>query len=136
MTVFTEMGNVKMRAAICYDLAEACAELKDLERAQQYLIEGVHIAHRNGLDNLLKEFEALAHKYPGLYLPHWDEREQKILEYVKVHAAITRRECVQLLDVSESTAARVLDEMADKKYLERVGKGRGTKYVSCTQCQP
>lgn len=118
-----------MHAAICCDLAEAYAELKDLKQAQPYLTEGAHIAHRNSLDSRLKELEDVAHKYPGLYLPHWDEREQKILEYVKVHTAITRRECVQLLDVSESTAARVLDEMANRKYLERVGKGRGTKYV-------
>lgn len=56
------------------------------------------------------------------------DEEEKILEYVRRHSAITKNEVVDLLEVSASTAARVIRKMVKANLLKQNGKARNTHY--------
>lgn len=55
--------------------------------------------------------------------------EEKILEYARKHGAITRNDVIGLLEVSASTAARVIRKMVKTNLLEQKGKARNTHYT-------
>ena len=55
--------------------------------------------------------------------------EEKVLEYARTHGAITRNEVMGLLEVSISTAARVLKKLVKSNLLKQNGKGRSTNYT-------
>ena len=56
-------------------------------------------------------------------------REEKVLEYVRIHGAVTRNDVVGLLGVSSSTAVRILKNLVKNNLLKRNGKARSTNYV-------
>ncbi len=58
-----------------------------------------------------------------------NERQKLLLEYLKVHREITRREYQEMVKVSERTARMDLEELIKKGYLRRIGRGKFTKYV-------
>jgi predicted transcriptional regulator of viral defense system len=49
-----------------------------------------------------------------------------ILNHVQTHGSITRREVVELWDLSENQAAYLLRKLAEQGKLQMVGRGRGT----------
>lgn len=55
--------------------------------------------------------------------------EERVLEYAMSHGAITRNDVIELLEVSTSTASRVLRKMVKSNLLKRNGKARGTNYT-------
>lgn len=57
------------------------------------------------------------------------DEEEKILEYARKHGAITRNDVIGLLEVSASTAARVIRKMVKTNLLEKKGKARNTHYT-------
>ena len=57
------------------------------------------------------------------------DEEEKILEYARKHGAITRNDVIGLLEVSASTAARVIRKMVKTNLLEQRGKARNTHYT-------
>lgn len=57
------------------------------------------------------------------------DEEEKILEYARKHGAITRNDVIGLLEVSASTAARVIRKMVKTHLLEQKGKARNTHYT-------
>lgn len=57
------------------------------------------------------------------------DKEEKILEYARKHGAITRNDVIGLLEVSASTAARVIRKMVKTNLLEQKGKARNTHYT-------
>ena len=59
----------------------------------------------------------------------FSDGEEKILEYVRTHGAITRNEAIELLEVSASTAARVIRKMVKANLLKQNGKARNTHYI-------
>lgn len=58
-----------------------------------------------------------------------DNDEQKILEFTVSQGKVTRNDVENLLDVSASTALRILRRMVKKNILEQHGKARATKYT-------
>ena len=52
-----------------------------------------------------------------------------MLEYARTHGAVTRNEVMGLLEVSISTAARVLKKLVKSNLLKQNGKGRNTNYT-------
>ena len=56
-------------------------------------------------------------------------RQKKIIEYMKEHEKITRKECIEILNVSKDTAFRELDFLQEKGMIRRMGKGRNVYYV-------
>ena len=57
------------------------------------------------------------------------DEEENILEYARKHGAITRNDVIGLLEVSASTAARVIRKMVKTNLLEQKGKARNTHYT-------
>jgi len=55
--------------------------------------------------------------------------EKKILEYALSHGTITRNDVIRLLEVSTSTASRVIKRMVKRNLLKRNGKARNTRYT-------
>lgn len=55
--------------------------------------------------------------------------EEKVLEYAMSHGAITRNDVIELLEVSTSTASRVLRKMVKSNLLKQNGKARSTNYT-------
>ncbi|MDO4265949.1 MAG: putative DNA binding domain-containing protein [Eubacteriales bacterium] len=55
--------------------------------------------------------------------------EEKVLEYARIHGAITRRNVKNLLEVSTSTAARVIKKLVSSNLLKPNGKARATSYT-------
>ena len=58
-----------------------------------------------------------------------EDKEQKVLDYVRENGAITRPETEKLLEVSASAASRLLKEMIESNRLCRQGKARNIRYV-------
>ena len=57
------------------------------------------------------------------------DEEEKILEYARKYGAITKNDVIGLLEVSASTAARVIRKMVKTNLLEQKGKARNTHYT-------
>lgn len=55
--------------------------------------------------------------------------EEKILEYALSHGTITRNDVIRLLEVSTSTASRIIRKMVKNNLLKRNGKARSTNYT-------
>lgn len=55
-------------------------------------------------------------------------REDEILRFLAEHPSITRKEAQALLEVSQSTAGRILKEMVDKGQIATLGAGRALRY--------
>ena len=53
---------------------------------------------------------------------------EKILRFLAEHQAITRKEAQALLDVSQSTAGRILKAMVDNGQIKQLGGSRTTRY--------
>ena len=56
-------------------------------------------------------------------------REEKILEYTRIHGAVTRNDIIGLLGVSSSTAVRILKKLVKSNLLKVNGKARSTRYT-------
>jgi len=57
-------------------------------------------------------------------------RQQMLLDYLKVHGRMTRKEYAQLTGASVPTAARDLKEMVDRGLIKGIGPlARGRYYV-------
>lgn len=57
-----------------------------------------------------------------------DSNEEKILRFLAEHQVITRKEAQTLLDVSQSTAGRILKAMVDNGQIKQLGGSRTTRY--------
>ena len=55
-------------------------------------------------------------------------QEQKVIEYLKTHERITRKEVDALLDISQSTSSRLLKRMLTEGTLCQEGSGRRIRY--------
>lgn len=60
-------------------------------------------------------------------------RQLRALEFIDSNGFITNKYYSQLNDISERQALRELNEMVDAGKLNRMGKGRGCRYVAKTQ---
>lgn len=57
-----------------------------------------------------------------------DSNEEKILQFLMEHPMITRKEAQALLEVSQSTAGRILKAMVDSGRIKQLGGSRTTRY--------
>ena len=55
--------------------------------------------------------------------------EERVLEYARSHGSVTRNDVIELLEVSTSTASRVLRKMVRSNLLKQNGKARNTNYT-------
>lgn len=54
--------------------------------------------------------------------------EAAVLNHVQTHGSISRREVVELWDLSENQAAYLLRKLVEQGELQMVRRGRGTRY--------
>ena len=57
-----------------------------------------------------------------------DSNEEKVLQFLKERPMITRKEAQVLLEVSQSTAGRILKAMVDSGQIKQLGGSRTTRY--------
>ena len=57
-----------------------------------------------------------------------DSNEEKVLQFLNEHSIITRKEAQILLEVSQSTAGRILKAMVDSGQIKKIGGSRTTRY--------
>ena len=57
-----------------------------------------------------------------------DSNEEKVLQFLREHRMITRKETQTLLEVSQSTAGRILKAMVDRGRIKQIGGSRTTRY--------
>lgn len=57
-----------------------------------------------------------------------DSNEEKVLQFLREHLMITRKETQTLLEVSQSTAGRILKTMVDSGRIKQIGGSRTTRY--------
>ena len=57
-----------------------------------------------------------------------DSNEEKVLQFLSEHLMITRKETQTLLEVSQSTAGRILKAMVDSGRIKQIGGSRTTRY--------
>lgn len=69
------------------------------------------------------------HKVTEEVLKELNTRQRKIIEYLMKKRTITRKECMNLLNVSKDTAFRELLKLCEKELLKRKGKGRNVFYT-------
>lgn len=74
-------------------------------------------------------FEREATYFAGQTEEKLSDEEEKILEYALSHGTITRNDVIRLLEVSTSTASRVIKRMVKRNLLKRNGKARNTRYT-------
>jgi len=55
--------------------------------------------------------------------------DEKIIEYLKNNKKITKKTLKEILNVKDTKAKKVLNEMIDKNVLKREGAGRSTYYI-------
>lgn len=55
--------------------------------------------------------------------------EEKILEYTRTHGVVTRNDVIRLLEVSTSTASRLIKKLVKNNLLKRNGKAKNTNYT-------
>lgn len=54
--------------------------------------------------------------------------EDKVLEFIRCHGSITRKQCAGLLDLKDIEARRLLHRMRDKGTLIQIGYKKGSRY--------
>ena len=62
-----------------------------------------------------------------------DSYENRIIEYLKTHPSITRKETEALLHVGQTMAGRILKDMMNKGQLKSEGKAAKIKYFRFVQ---
>jgi DNA-binding transcriptional ArsR family regulator len=63
-------------------------------------------------------------------LPPPPDDRQRVLEFVSSHGPVSSRDVAQALELSESTALRLLKRLAEEGRVERHGSGRSTRYAT------
>lgn len=65
----------------------------------------------------------------ALYLSEENTSEQQtVLDYIETNGTITREKVETILQVSPSTAGRILRDMCDNSLIIKAGRGKGTRY--------
>lgn len=80
-------------------------------------------------DNIAESKGTYARESPVTNSGQTYDKEHAILEFAGDHGEITRNDVENLLEVSASTASRILRRMVRNHTLEQRGKARSTKYI-------
>ena len=99
--------------------------IETTKNAFKIILPNINAKYEKGAESVLPA-ETSAHTPVGTTL---SAGEEKVLEYDRTHGAVTRNEVMGLLEVSISTAARVLKKLVKSNLLKQNGKGRNTNYT-------
>lgn len=130
--VWQETGNHNWLAGVCYDLTETHIMLNQLPAARPFYEQGIALVTTLQHERLGDEFAELQDRFPSLTL-QLNERQERAVQFIRANGAITRRQYVALSELSQTQAYRDIEELLSLGVLERVGSGRGTRYVLTSQ---
>ena len=124
-----EMGNKDWQASICYDLAEAYAELQNRADMRQYFYQGLNLSQKLKQERYMDAFKTFAEQYLNINEPQF-----KAICHVMQSGKISNQTYRKINDMSISQnmrkyAARHLNALCEKELLARHGKGRGVYYT-------
>ena len=89
-----------------------------LEVGQVVYIPGAADLRQEGIQEAVPESEV-----------HPESKEQKIIEYIKIHGNISMKQATELCGYKARSATRkVIDNMQEKDLIEKIGTGPGTRY--------
>jgi tetratricopeptide (TPR) repeat protein/predicted nucleotidyltransferase len=128
-----------------YNLAEAHAELDNVDQARAHWLQCYQICVDAGFDEELRDLEELRLQFTAL-APMVDQREQptealvhdhseltseeqQVLELARRDGQITPKKLMLFANVSKATATRRLSDLAQRGLLWQQGKGRATMYT-------
>lgn len=57
-----------------------------------------------------------------------EPEEEKLYEFFRVEEALSRMDIERYMNVGKTKAVELLNQLVDKKYIYKIGKGRGTVY--------
>ncbi|MCM1091736.1 MAG: putative DNA binding domain-containing protein [Muribaculum sp.] len=89
-------------------------------------IEAAPNAFKITLPNVNAQYEAGKNLVPKAGAI--ESSEDKVLEYARSHGVITRNDVIELLQVSTSTASRIIRGLVENNLLKQNGKARSTNY--------
>ena len=75
------------------------------------------------------EDQSMQYSYNAVEIKGLSDEEEIILEYIGKHDRLTKQQAAELLEVSASTATRLLKRMVESHMLKRNGKARNTYYT-------
>ena len=90
------------------------------------IIETTKNAFKIILPNKNNRVQEISYEGPSDY--YLNEREHKVMEYIERYNEATNEDVSQLLDVSASTASRIIRKLVKNNLLKQEGKARNTKY--------
>ena len=124
---FKQSGNRHYLAGICYDLTEAHITQGQIDLALQFLGEGTSLIKPDS--DLGLAFAEMQQTFIELSSKLCKLDQRKIVRYVRLNNKITNKLCREQLNISDRQALRELDLLVANNTLQRIGKGRGVKYI-------
>ena len=112
-------GTGMKKIMVAYANALVQPKIKTTNNAFKIILPNVNFTPKAA--EVHKDFEKAA----NLAL---DSNEEKVLQFLREHLMITRKETQTLLEVSQSTAGRILKAMVDSGRIKQIGGSRTTRY--------
>ncbi len=118
----TGMGKI-MRA---YESTEEKPSIETTKNAFKIILPNINAKYETGKISAPKAGPVIS---SAVRAEKSRSNEERVLEYAMSHGAITRNDVIKLLEVSTSTASRVLRKMVKSNLLKQNGKARNTNYT-------
>ena len=118
----TGMGKI-MRA---YESTEEKPSIETTKNAFKIILPNINAKYETGKISAPKAGSVIS---SAVQVEKSRSNEERVLEYAMSHGAITRNDVIKLLEVSTSTASRVLRKMVKSNLLKQNGKARNTNYT-------
>ena len=109
-----------------YESLEEKPSIETTKNTFKIILPNVNAKYETGMASSPKT-EFITHSVAGTEISL--SNEEKVLEYVRSHGAVTRNDVIALLGVSTSTASRVIRKMVNSNLLKQNGKARNTYYT-------
>lgn len=113
---------------LCHDLADAYLMTGNPVKAYQFIEEGLKVVRGLGDKRLEQALQEIIDAHPAL-TTGLSERQCNIVWEVMQVGEIRTKRCVELTGLSRSQAMKILQELERLQILQKVGKGRGTRYI-------
>ena len=95
------------------------------KNAFKIILPNINAKYKKGSNSVLPS-EPLVNNSDGVQT---SARGEKVLEYARLHGAVTRNDIIGLLGVSSSTAVRILKKLVKSNLLKQNGRARSTRYT-------
>lgn len=126
--MFTDMRDMDWLGWVAHDLAEAYAEEGQQEDAKRYYRQAKDIADDTNDKQLMATLNGLLERFPWLEVSMTPE-QREVFDVIQANQPVGRKDIVSQLQTPTRTVNHRLTELLDLELIEKVGKGRATKYI-------